>query len=52
MKKVVITKETIDIACLGCERRDRPYHAKGLCKACYIAKLRENKRNSEVINTP
>ena len=31
-----------EVKCPGCERVDRKYHAKGLCKACYIREYRKD----------
>lgn len=36
----------VDAMCLGCKRTDREYHAKGLCKACYVMQLRKKGKKS------
>lgn len=41
-------KIELDIKCPGCDKMNRVYHAKGLCKACYIKEYRKEKRQNKV----
>lgn len=37
------------VKCPGCNRVDRKYHAKGMCKACYIKEWRLKKKMKQKV---